>query len=73
MPEHVMSYVAERGIHQKKIDKLEDAIVDTDILYMTRIQKERFSSEEEYNKVFFFKNIYIIYIKCVFNFLKNVS
>lgn len=50
MPEHVMSYVAERGIHQKKIHKLEDAIIDTDILYMTRIQKERFASEEEYKK-----------------------
>lgn len=60
MPEHVMSYVAERGIHQKKIHKLEDAIIDTDILYMTRIQKERFASEEEYKKVFFkkyFKNV----------------
>lgn len=30
---------------------MEEVLPDTDVLYMTRIQKERFSSEEEYNKV----------------------
>lgn len=28
---------------------LADALPETDVLYMTRIQKERFKSEEEYN------------------------
>ena len=31
---------------------LEEALPVTDVLYMTRIQQERFSSPEEYNKVF---------------------
>ena len=36
---------------QKEYTDLESALGDTDVLYMTRIQKERFDSEEEYNKV----------------------
>ena len=30
---------------------MEDALPDTDVLYITRIQKERFESEEQYNAV----------------------
>lgn len=29
---------------------MEEALVDTDVLYVTRIQKERFSDIEEYQK-----------------------
>jgi len=36
---------------QETFSSLEEAIPETDVLYMTRIQKERFDSEEEYNKV----------------------
>lgn len=50
MPDHVVKYVAERGIPQEKFDSLEEAIVDTDILYMTRIQRERFASQEAYEQ-----------------------
>jgi aspartate carbamoyltransferase len=38
-------------------EKLEDALKDTDILYVTRVQKERFSSLEAYEAV---KNSYVI-------------
>ena len=30
---------------------LEDALPETDVLYMTRIQRERFETQEEYDKV----------------------
>ncbi|XP_058791918.1 CAD protein [Phymastichus coffea] len=50
MPKEVMDYVARKGIPQETYSRLEDVLGETDILYMTRIQKERFSSEEEYNK-----------------------
>jgi len=33
------------------IDKLEDVIQDADVLYVTRIQRERFPDPSEYNKV----------------------
>ncbi|CAK9827158.1 CAD protein [Anthophora retusa] len=51
MPDHVMKYVSERGIPQEKFTTLEDALPDTDVLYMTRIQKERFATQEEYRQV----------------------
>ena len=51
MPDHVVKYVCERGISQEQFSTLEDALPDTDVLYMTRIQRERFATQEEYNKV----------------------
>lgn len=36
---------------QEEFGSIEEALPDTDVLYMTRIQKERFASEEEYNAV----------------------
>ncbi len=39
------------GTQIRQYDKLEDVIEDADIIYMTRIQKERFDSIEEYNNV----------------------
>lgn len=51
MPDHVVKYVSERGISQEKFTTLEDALPDTDVLYMTRIQKERFVNQEEYRQV----------------------
>lgn len=51
MPDEVTSYVAKRGIPQEKFVSLEEALSETDVLYMTRIQRERFVTQEEYNKV----------------------
>lgn len=51
MPDHVVNYVAERGIPQEKFSTLEAALPDTDVLYMTRIQRERFTTQEEYRQV----------------------
>lgn len=36
---------------QEEFDSIEEALPETDVLYMTRIQKERFASEEEYKAV----------------------
>ena len=37
--------------------RLEDALPDLDVLYMTRVQKERFFNEEDYIRL---KDIYIL-------------
>ena len=50
MPVQVKEYVRSRGIIQKEFLDLKPAIADSDVLYMTRIQKERFSSLEEYEE-----------------------
>ena len=41
----------------KETTSLEDAIPELDILYMTRVQKERFFNEEDYLRL---KDIYIL-------------
>ncbi|XP_048748281.2 CAD protein-like isoform X2 [Ostrea edulis] len=51
MPEDIKKDIAARGVSQGESTALEDFLPDTDVLYMTRIQKERFSSEDEYRKV----------------------
>lgn len=38
------------GAEYKQVEKLEDVMRELDVLYMTRIQRERFFSEEEYLK-----------------------
>jgi aspartate carbamoyltransferase catalytic subunit len=44
-------------IDYEETERLEDVVGELDVLYMTRIQKERFSSEKEYN---LFKGAYVI-------------
>jgi len=39
------------NIEQREFTKLEDVIATTDIIYVTRIQKERFTDQAEYEKV----------------------
>lgn len=50
MPIEVQNFVAQKGIRQEEAESLEAVLPDTDVLYMTRIQKERFKNEEEYNE-----------------------
>ncbi|XP_067677512.1 multifunctional protein CAD-like [Haliotis asinina] len=50
MPEDVQQLVRSRGIRQEVFNSLEEALSDTDVLYMTRIQKERFTSLQEYEQ-----------------------
>lgn len=51
MPEEIISDIIARGAKIVETDSIEDAINDVDVLYMTRIQKERFPDPAEYHKV----------------------
>ena len=58
MPDEYKIYCEEHGIkYVEHTDFNEDVIADADILYMTRVQKERFSDLMEYERV---KNVYIL-------------
>ncbi len=49
IPQYIREEILlKNNIDFKEVDKLEDVINELDILYMTRIQKERFFNEEEY-------------------------
>ncbi|MCK5261000.1 MAG: aspartate carbamoyltransferase [Thermoplasmatales archaeon] len=51
MPKEVINECKEFGVEPSSIPNLERAVKDADVLYVTRIQKERFPDAEEYNRV----------------------
>ncbi len=51
MPQEVMDEVAQKGIPQKEYSRLEDVLPETDVLYVTRVQKERFEDAAVYEQV----------------------
>ncbi|MBI9043188.1 MAG: aspartate carbamoyltransferase [Anaerolineaceae bacterium] len=51
MPEDVKSEVAAKNLPQKEFNTLDEVLHETDVLYVTRVQKERFDSEEVYESV----------------------
>lgn len=58
----VPSYIKEETldanhIPYKEVERIEDAIAELDILYMTRVQKERFFNEEDYIRM---KDFYVL-------------
>ena len=58
MPDEYKLYCKQHGIkYVEHTDFNEDIIAESDILYMTRVQKERFSDLMEYERV---KNVYIL-------------
>lgn len=50
VPQYIKDIMDKAGCEYTEIDNLRDAISELDVLYMTRIQRERFKSEEEYQK-----------------------
>jgi aspartate carbamoyltransferase len=51
MPKEVMEEVAAKGIPQAEFDSLEKVLPETDVLYVTRVQKERFEDPAAYESV----------------------
>lgn len=58
IPDYIRDEILlKNNIEFKEVEKLEDVMHELDILYMTRIQKERFFNEEEYLRL---KDSYIL-------------
>ncbi|MEI7847670.1 MAG: aspartate carbamoyltransferase [Chloroflexota bacterium] len=51
MPREVMEEVSEKGIPQVEFNTLEQVLPETDVLYVTRVQKERFEDQAIYESV----------------------
>jgi aspartate carbamoyltransferase len=51
MPQEVVDEVAATGIAQTVHESLDEVLAETDVLYVTRIQKERFESAAAYDEV----------------------
>jgi len=57
IPEYIKEELKEKNIKYSEIERLEDGIEELDILYMTRVQKERFFNEADYVRL---KDSYIL-------------
>ncbi len=57
VPDYIIELLDAKGIPYEECIKIEDAIQRLDILYMTRIQKERFFNEEDYVRL---RDFYIL-------------
>ena len=58
IPDYIKEGVLQKNkIHYSEVRKIEDVIDELDILYMTRVQKERFFNEEDYIRL---KDTYIL-------------
>lgn len=57
VPDYVTDMLKEKGIPYKEVIRLENVMPELDLLYMTRVQKERFFNEEDYIRL---KDFYIL-------------
>ena len=57
MPEEITSHLRQKGISVEETEDLRKAALKSDVIYMTRIQKERFENLADYERV---KGSYII-------------
>lgn len=57
VPEYITEMLDQKNIEYKEVISLDEAIPELDILYMTRVQKERFFNEEDYLRM---KDFYIL-------------
>jgi aspartate carbamoyltransferase catalytic subunit len=57
MPEEIVSSLKAKGIEVVETENLRMAASESDLIYMTRIQKERFSDLDEYERV---KGAYVV-------------
>ena len=58
VPSYIREDILEKhNVEFEEVERLEDALPKLDVLYMTRVQRERFTDLEEYERV---KNVYIL-------------
>lgn len=57
VPDYITDMLTEKGISYEEVIRLEDSMSKLDLLYMTRVQRERFFNEEDYVRL---KDFYIL-------------
>ncbi len=57
IPDYITDMLNEKNIPYKEVIRLEEIMPELDLLYMTRVQKERFFNEEDYIRL---KDFYIL-------------
>ena len=57
VPDYITEMLKEKNIPYEEVIRLENVMPELDMLYMTRVQKERFFNEEDYMRL---KDFYIL-------------
>jgi aspartate carbamoyltransferase catalytic subunit len=57
IPKYMRELMDSNGAEWKEVERMEDVMSELDILYMTRVQRERFFNEEDYVRL---KDSYIL-------------
>ena len=57
VPDYIIEMLEEKNIPYEEVIRLEDVLPKLDLLYMTRVQRERFFNEEDYIRL---KDFYIL-------------
>ena len=57
VPDYITEMLREKNIPYEEVIRLEDKLPELDVLYMTRVQKERFFNEEDYVRL---KDFYVL-------------
>ncbi len=57
MPEYIIDEIGQKRVEQAQYSSLDPVLAESDVLYVTRVQKERFTDQDEYESV---KNAFII-------------
>jgi len=58
LPEEYRIFLRERGLSFEEKSRIDNSINQADIVYMTRVQRERFTDPMEYERV---KNVYVLH------------
>lgn len=69
LPSSVKQYIKDANLEYHQYDDMDEVISKVDVLYMTRIQQERFSDPLEYERV---KNVYILKNEMLDNSKRNL-
>ncbi|MCL4237906.1 MAG: aspartate carbamoyltransferase [Anaerolineae bacterium] len=51
MPEEIVRFVESKGIRVRRTDHIDDVLAETDVIYWTRVQEERFADRAEYEAI----------------------
>jgi len=70
IPDYILENLEKHSVGYEQTGNLDEAIAQMDVLYMTRVQKERFFNEEEYIRL---KDLYILDKQKLVNAKKDLT
>lgn len=70
MPEEITTYLKGKKIDFEEMEELEPALKNAQVIYDTRVQKERFADQEEYER---FKHYYVLTRELIEKYNKKLT